>query len=314
VIRTCIALLTASLALFGQATITPRGKPQQSAQQAAPVPLPKADIRVDSNLVLVPVTVLDPLARMVTGLEAGNFQVFEGGVPQKIISFGSEDSPLSIGIVLDTSGSMGAKLAISRQAVVEFFKSANPEDEAFLVEFNDRPQLSVPFTHNLGEIQDRILYARSQGNTALLDGVTLAIAAMKKATHPRKALILLSDGGDNHSRYTEAEVRNRVKESDVQIYAMGIFSGGGDINDDPVLLSRLSELSGGRHFEVGLGDMVDVAAKIGIELRNTYLLGYSPTNAARDGKYRSIVVKVNPPRGMPKLTASWRKGYFEPTQ
>jgi Ca-activated chloride channel family protein len=311
--RNCILLLAAPIIMFGQATITPRAK-SQTPQQAEPPRLPKADIRVDSNLVLVPVTVLDPLARMVTGLEAENFQVYEGGVLQKIISFGSEDSPLSIGIVLDTSGSMGAKLAISRQAVVEFFKSANPEDEAFLVEFNDRPELTVPFTHNLGEIQDHIMYAKSRGNTALLDGVTLAVAAMKKATHPRKALILLSDGGDNHSRYTEAEVKNRVRESDVQIYAMGIFSGGGDINDDPVLLSRLSELSGGRHFEVGLGDMVDVAAKIGIELRNTYLLGYSPTNAARDGKYRSIVVKVNPPRGMPKLTASWRKGYFEPTQ
>ncbi len=209
---------------------------------------------------------------------------------------------------------MGQKLAISRQAVMEFFKSANPEDEAFLVEFNDRPELSVPFTHDLGKIQEKMMFTRSRGQTALLDGVTLAIANMKKATHPRKALILLSDGGDNHSRYTETEVKNRVKEADVQIYAMGIFSGGGDINDDPVLLSRLSELTGGRHFEVTPRDMVDVAEKIGLELRNTYLLGYSPTNGARNGRFRSIVVKVNPPRGMPKLTASWRRGYFEPTQ
>ncbi len=126
---------------------------------------------------------------------------------------------------------------------------------------------------------------------------------------------MLSDGGDNHSRYTETEVKNRVREADVQIYAMGIFSGGGDINDDPVLLSRLSELTGGRHFEVHPGrEMVDVAEKIGLELRNTYLLGYSPTNGARNGRFRSIVVRVNPPRGMPKLTASWRRGYFEPTQ
>jgi VWFA-related protein len=312
--RYCLAVLAAGVCLFGQATLTPRSRQPQPAPQDEPPPLPKATIRVDSNLVLVPVTVLDPLTRMVTGLDAENFQVFENGAQQKIISFGSEDSPLSIGIVLDTSGSMGEKLAISRQAVAEFFKSANPEDEAFLVEFSDRPQLVRPFTHNLGQIQDEILTARSKGNTALLDGVTLAVNEMKKAKHPRKALILLSDGGDNHSRYTETEVRNRVKESDVQIYAMGIFSGGGDINDDPVLLSRLSELTGGRHFEVGLGDLVDVAAKIGIELRNTYLLGSSPTNAARDGKYRSIVVKVLPPRGMPKLSASWRRGYFEPTQ
>jgi Ca-activated chloride channel homolog len=318
-LRYFIAILAVA-GLFGQATITPRSKTasqpasQPASQQDEPPPLPKATIRVDTNLVLVPVTVLDPLTRMVTGLEAENFQVFENGVQQKIISFGSEDSPLSIGIVLDTSGSMGRNLAVSRQGVVEFFKSANPEDEAFLVEFSDRPQLVLPFTHNLGKIEEEILTAKSKGNTALLDGVTLAVSEMKKAKHPRKALILLSDGGDNHSRYTEMEVRNRVRESDVQIYAMGIFTGGGDINDDPVLLSHLAELTGGRHFEVSLGDLVDVAAKIGIELRNTYLIGYSPANANRDGKYRSIVVKVVPPRGMPKLSASWRRGYFEPTQ
>jgi Ca-activated chloride channel family protein len=314
--RYFIAILAVA-GLFGQATITPRSKTQPSSktQQDEPAPLPRATIlRADLNLVLVPVTVLDPLARMVTGLEAENFQVFENGVQQKITSFGSEDSPLSIGIVLDTSGSMGGNMVVSRQGVVEFFKSANPEDEAFLVEFSDRPQLVLPFTHNLGKIEEEILTARSKGNTALLDGVTLAVSEMKKATHPRKALILLSDGGDNHSRYTETEVKNRVRESDVQIYAMGIFSGHGDINDDPVLLSRLAELTGGRHFEVGLGDLVDVAAKIGLELRNTYLIGYSPANANRDGKYRSIVVKVVPPRGMPKLSASWRRGYFEPTQ
>ncbi len=305
------AFLIFCAALFGQAVITPRDK---APRQDAPQRLPKADIRVDTNVVLVPVTVLDPLLRMVTGLEAENFQVLENGVPQKITSFGSEDSPLSIGIVLDTSGSMGRNLAVSRRAVVEFFKSANPEDEAFLVEFNDRPQLVVPFTHKLGEIQDRMMFTKSKGNTALLDGVTLAVAEMRKASHPRKALILVSDGGDNHSRYTESEVKNRVKESDVQIYAMGIFTGGGDINDDPVLLSRLSELTGGRHFETRLGDMVDVAQKIGVELRNTYLLGYTPADSTRDGKYRPIVVKVQPPRGMPKLTASWRRGYFAPTQ
>jgi VWFA-related protein len=312
-LRFCIAPPLAALCLFGQATIEPRVKPGQAKPDES-VPLPKANIRVDANLVLVPVTVLDPLARMVTGLEADNFQVFEDGVRQKLISFGSEDSPLSIGIVLDTSGSMGAKLEISRQGVAEFFRSANPEDEAFLVEFSDRPELAVPFTHDLGQIQDRILSAQSKGSTALLDGVTLAIAAMKKAAHPRKALLLLSDGGDNHSRYTATEVKNRVKESDVQIYAMGIYSGGGDINDDPGLLTRLSESTGGRHFEVSLRDLVDVAAKIGIELRNTYLLGYSPSNASHDGKYRSISVKVDPPHGMPKLSASWRHGYFAPTQ
>jgi Ca-activated chloride channel homolog len=207
---------------------------------------------------------------------------------------------------------MGDKLAVSKKAVEEIFKSANPEDEAFLVEFANRPELVLPFTHDLGTIEDQILFARSRGLTALLDGVTLATAEMKKAAHPRKALILLSDGGDNNSRYSESEVRNRLKESDVQIYALGIgtrtsfFPEGG-------LLTDLANLSGGRSFLVTLQDLADVAEKIGIELRNMYVLGYSPKNAARDGKYRSVVVKVSAPR-MPKLVASWRRGYFAPTQ
>lgn len=297
------------LALWGQAVITPR----LPAPANEPAPLPRATIRVDTNVVLVPVTVLDPLLRMVTGLEPENFQVSEDGVRQKLISFGSEDTAISIGILLDTSGSMGSNLGVSRRAVAEFFKSANPEDEAFLIEFNDRPELVVPFTHNLNEIENRILFAKSKGSTALLDGVTLALANMKKAHNPRKAIIVVSDGGDNHSRYTEAEVKNRVKEAEVQIYAMGIFSGGGNMNDDPILLTRLAELTGGRHFETSLRDMVDVAQKIGVELRNTYVLGYMPTNGARDGKYRKITLKVGA-RGMPKLTASWRRGYFAPTQ
>lgn len=304
-----ILLPAICLLLSGQAVILP---PAPSSANEPP-PLPRAAIRVDTDLVLVPVTVVDEMGRMVTGLDPENFQVFEDGVQQKLTSFGSEDAPLSIGIVLDTSGSMGNKLAISRAAVGEFFKSANPEDEAFLVEFNNQPQLVMPFTHNLGDIENRIMFTRSKGQTALLDGITLAIAEMKKASHPRKALILVSDGGDNHSRYTEAEVRNRVKESDVQIYAMGIFSGGGDINDDPTLLARLAALTGGRHFETSLRDMTDVAEKIGIELRNTYLLGYNPTNMKRDGKYRAITIKVAA-RGLGKLTPSWRRGYFAPTQ
>ena len=143
--------------------------PKPGEQPAAP--LPKANIRVDTNVVLIPVTVTDPLNRFVTGLDQDVFKVFEDKVEQKIVSFGSEDAPLSIGIVFDTSGSMGPKLEKSRQAVAEFFKTANPEDEAFLVEFNDRPELVTPFTHNLEEIQNRLTFTQSKGRTALLDGV-----------------------------------------------------------------------------------------------------------------------------------------------
>ncbi len=309
--RYCLTLLTAGV-LFGQATITPRLKQPSPHQGEASRPA-RTNIRVDANLAIIPVTVLDPLGRTVTGLDEDNFQVLEDGVPQKITSFGNEDSPLSMGIVLDTSGSMGDKLAMSKNAVAEFFKSANPEDEAFLVEFDNRPQLVLPFTHNLGNIEDRILFARPAGLTSLLDGVTLAIAEMRKAAHARKVLILLSDGGENNSRFSQAEVRNRLKESEVQIYALGINHSETSFFPDRSLLTDLADLSGGRFYLVALPDLPDVAEKIGIELRSTCLLGYSPRNAARDGKYRSVVVKVTAPR-MPKLKVSWRRGYFAPTQ
>jgi Ca-activated chloride channel homolog len=297
-------------------TITPRAKPAEPA-----VVLPRANIRVDTNVVLIPVTVTDPLNRFVTGLEQDSFKVSEDKAEQKIISFGSEDAPLSIGIVFDTSGSMGPKLEKSRQAVSEFFKTANPEDEAFLVEFNDRPELVTPFTHNLEEIQNRLTFTQSKGRTALLDGIYLALHTMKKAHNPRKALVVISDGGDNSSRYTETEIKNLVKEADVQIYAIGIYEAIGargrtpEELSGPGLLTDVSEPTGGRHFIVeNLNELPDVAAKIGIELRNQYVLGYSPSNQARDGKYRKVSVKLVQPRGLPPLHAFWRTGYYAPTQ
>ena len=213
--------------------------------------------------------------------------------------------------VFDTSGSMGPKLEKSRQSVSEFFKTANPEDEAFLVEFNDRPELVTPLTHNLEEIQNRLTFTQSKGRTALLDGVLLALRTMKKAHNPRKALIVISDGGDNSSRYTESELKSFVKEADVQIYAIGIYepvSSRGRTPEElagPGLLTDISEPTGGRHFVVeNLNELPDVAAKIGIELRNQYVLGYSPSNAARDGKYRKVKVKINQPRGLPSFMHS----------
>ena len=290
----------------------PRPKPRERA----PVAAPRANIRVDTNVVLVPVNVTDPLNRFVTGLEQGDFRIFEESVEQKIVSFGNEDAALSVGIVFDTSGSMGGNLSQSRLSVAEFFKTANPEDEAFLVEFANRPELAVPFTHDLSEIQHRLLSTRPRGSTALLDGVTLAMQTMKKASNPRRALIVITDGGDNHSRYTFSEVRNRVREADVQIYAIGIFGGMGSPEEmaGPGLLSALTEPTGGHHFVGSLRDLPDIASKIGVELRNQYLIGYTPSNTERDGKYRRITLRVIQPRGLPKIRAHWRTGYYAPTQ
>lgn len=259
--------------------------------------------------------------RFVTGLDKDFFRLWEDNTEQQITQFSSEDAPLSVGLVFDASGSMGSKLAKSRQAAAQFFKTANPEDEFFLIQFNDRAELMVPFTHNTEEIQNRLTFTQAKGRTALLDAVYLAISNMKKARNPRKAILILSDGGDNSSRYTESEIRNLVREADVQIYAIGLFepvSSRGRTAEElsgPSLLNEIAEQTGGRHFPVeNVNELPDVAAKIGVELRNQYVLGYAPANMNRDGKYRRVKVKVNQPRGFPQLRAYWRLGYYAPSQ
>ena len=298
------------------ATIAPRPKAAGKEQV-----LPKANIRVDTTLVLIPVTVTDPMNRFVTGLEKENFKVFEDKKEQEISQFSSEDAPLSAGVIFDCSGSMGHKLEKSRLAVSEFFKTANPEDEFFLIQFNDTANLVQPFTQNLEEIQNRLTFTFSRRRTALLDAVFLGLHTMKRAKNPRKALLIISDGGDNYSRYTEAEIKNLVREADVQIYAIGIYEEGParsrspEESAGPALLATIAEQTGGRQYEVdNLNELPDVAAKIGVELRNQYVLGYSPQNLDRDGKYRHVVVKVIPPRGLPLLRPFWRLGYYAPSQ
>ncbi len=303
-------------------SIQPRLKPN------APEPPKVSDLerqapslRVDTTLVQINVTVTDPLNRFVTGLEKEHFKLFEDKVEQTILQFSSEDAPLSIGLVFDTSGSMGPKLQKSRQAAAQFFKTANPEVEFFLIEFNDRPELVVPFTGDTEEIQNRLTFAQSKGRTALLDGVYLAMNQMKKARNPRKAILIISDGGDNNSRFTESEVKNAVREADVQIYGIGIFEPMGSRGRTPEelmgpsLLNEVAELTGGRSYNVeNLNELADIAAKIGIELRNQYVLYYSSKNQARDGKYRHVNVKLVQPRGLPPLKAFFRLGYYAPAQ
>ena len=297
-------------------TISPRPKRGEPAAD-----VPRGNIRVESTLVLIPATVTDPLNRFVTGLERENFRLFEDKIEQSVTHFASEDAPLSVGLVFDTSGSMGSKLDKSRQAVAQFFKTANPNDEFFLVQFNDRPETVVDFTTSLEEIQNRLTFTQAKGRTALLDGVYMALHKMKKAKNPRKALLIISDGGDNSSRYTESEIKNLVREADVQIYAIGIFeavAARGRTPEElsgPSLLSEIAEQTGGRHFPVeNINELPDIAAKIGIELRNQYILGYTPSNPSRDGKYRKVQVKLVQPRGLPPLRAFWRLGYYAPTQ
>lgn len=297
--------------------VEPRSVPSAPSK----TPSRRSNIRIDKTLVLINVTVTDPLNRFVTGLEREHFRIYEDKVQQEISDFSAEDAPISIGLVFDTSGSMGQKMAKSRQAAAEFFKTANPADEFFLVQFNDRPELTVPFTADTDKIQSTLTFTQSRGRTALLDSVYLAMHEMKHAHNPRKAVLIISDGGDNSSRYTETEIKNAVREADVQIFAIGIYeslSGRGRTPEEsagPSLLNELAEQTGGRAYAVeNIAELPDIAAKIGIELRNEYILGYTPRNRERDGKYRRVQVKLNQPRGLPPLKAYFRLGYYAPTQ
>ena len=211
-------------------------------------------------------------------------------------------------------------LRLSRMAAAQFFRTSNPEDEFFLVEFNDQPRLVVPLTRDFEEIQNQLAFTQPKGRTALLDAILLALQEMKKSQKTRKALLIISDGGDNCSRYSETEVRNRVRESDVLIYAIGVFEPYGarsrtpEEMSGPGLLSQIAEQTGGRHLPAEATELPDIAAKIGIELRNRYVLGYSPTDRQRDGRYHPVQVKVVQPRGLPPLHAYWRRGYYAPAQ
>lgn len=275
-------------------------------------------IRKDVDLVLVPVTITDPMNRLVTGLEKENFALTDNGQIQEIRHFSSEDAPVSLGVIFDVSGSMSNKIDKSREAVVEFFRTANPEDEFFVVTFSEKPEVLADFTTSVEDIQDKLVYAVPKGRTALLDAIYLGMNRMRKAKHQKKALLIISDGGDNHSRYTEGEIKALVKEADVQIYAIGLYDRDfktPEEREGPQLLAELSDVTGGRTFTIGnTNELADVATKIGIELRNQYVLGYRPTNPTRDGKWRKIKVKLNPPKGLPPLHVYAKTGYYAPTE
>jgi len=275
-------------------------------------------LKVDVDLVLVPVTITDPMNRLVTGLEKENFQLFEGNANQEIRSFSSEDAPVSLGVIFDSSGSMSSKMDRAKEAVVEFFKTANPQDEFFMITFSDEPEAVSDFTSSIDEIQNKLVFAVPRHRTALLDAIYMGISKMRQAKYAKKALLIISDGGDNHSRYTENEIKSLVKEADVMIYAIGIYDRYASALEErlgPQLLTEITELTGGRAFTIdNPNDLADVATKIGVELRNQYVLGYRPTKVVRDGKWRKIKVKLLPPKGLPPLRVYARTGYYAPAE
>lgn len=277
------------------------------------------DIHVQTTLVLVPVTVTDSANRYVLGLEKQNFRIFEDDTEQKIKQFSGEDAPLSVGLIVDTSASIGSKLDLCREAVKQFLRTMNDGDESFLVEFNDRAQLTAGITRDSAEITRKLGLATSGGRTALFDALYVGLREMKKATNPRKTLLVISDGGDNNSVFSAKEILDLVREADVQIYAMGVFeplaSAGLSVSElaGPRLLSGIAEQTGGRAFAAStLEELPTIAGRIGIELRNQYVLAYSPSDQAKNGKYRKLAVKLSQAEGLTGLKARWRAGYYAP--
>ena len=187
-----------------------------------------------------------------------------------------------------------------------------------MIAFSDKPHLVSDFTTSIEKIQGQLVYTVPQGRTALLDAIYLGINKMKQAKHQKKALLIISDGGDNHSRYTESEIRSLVKEADVQIYAIGIFDSSPATEEErsgPAMLSEVTDVTGGRTFTIdNPNELADVATKIGIELRNQYVLGYRPKSPLRDGKWRKLKVKLLPPKGLPPLHIYFKTGYYAPTE
>jgi Ca-activated chloride channel homolog len=268
--------------------------------------------RVD--LVMVPVTITDGLNRPVIGLDQENFQLFENKKPQEIKNFSSEDAPVSIGIVLDVSGSMGYKLERAREAVHQFCEEANPQDEFFTITFADKPQLTTDFTSKTEDVENDLLTVNSRGRTSLLDAIYMALKEMRHARYARKALLILSDGGDNHSRYSEGAVKSAIKEADVEIYSVGTFEQYASTQEEmlgPELLFDLSHLTGGNAFALNNpADMPAVTRNIGLRLRHQYVLAYRPQSAPHDGKWQKISVKLRLPKKFPFLRVNARPGYY----
>jgi Ca-activated chloride channel homolog len=286
------------------------GKPIQQGQS----------VHIDVNLALVNVTVTDPYDRVVTGLEPDNFRVFENNIEQEIQYFSSEDVPISIGVIFDLSGSMANKVGKAKEATSQFFKTANPQDEFFLVSFNDRVELVSAFTNSADDLQSRLSFASAKGRTALLDAIYLGLSEMRSARNGKRALLIISDGGDNNSRYNEKDIKRLVREANTQLYSIGIFDPLEYRNrtpeelDGPSLLNEVTALSGGRAFAVGnINDLPDIATKIGAELRNQYILGYRPSDKSHDSRWRKIKIKLRTPKGLPPLSVSAKTGYYGPS-
>ena len=272
-------------------------------------------LRSDVDVVLVPITVTDPMNRPVLGLQKKDFKIYEDNTPQEVQYFSAEEAPISVGLLLDTSKSMANKFVTERAAAEEFFKNANPQDDYFVITFADRPRLLDTSIQSIEDMQETLTSEPPDGHTALLDAIYLAIAHMRSARYQRRALLIISDGADNHSRYGLKEVRRLVEEANVDVYAIGIFDSLFFRSFEELMgrrwLAEITDVTGGQTVAAARLDKVpEIAAAVSRQMRNQYVLGYRPQNISRDGKWRKIKVHVASSAGAPRVQTHYKKGYL----
>jgi Ca-activated chloride channel family protein len=274
-----------------------------------------ASLRVSVDLVLVPVTVTDALNHPQTSLAREDFTLYEGDQVQQIQYFSTEDSPISVGLLLDVSKSMQDKIDTERAAVDQFFKNANPEDDYFVITFNSQPRVLSDVTQSTNGIETELGLVQPSGSTALLDAVYLGVSKLRQAKYSRRALVIISDGGDNSSRYKLREIKNLIAESDVMLYAIGIFDSAPFKSFEEVMgkrwLGAMTDVTGGRTETVkDLAALPEECALLSRELRSQYVLGYRPRDRAFDGKWHKIKIVVASPNDASRLRSYYRKGYY----
>lgn len=288
------------------------------AQEKPTTPPPEDDgeVKVQVDLVTLTLTVTDYYGRYVSGLSKEAFTIFDENQEQEISYFSDADAPVSIGILFDISGSMsGEKVAKARTALERFINTSHPNDEYFLIAFNSRAQLLLDRTRDGEAVLQKLTLVEPKNNTALYDACYLGVERVTRGAHQKKALLIISDGQDNASRYNFKEVRRLMKESDVTIYSVGIMDGrdAGSMEgmQGQAFLDELSNVTGGKSFYPQTNvEMDEIFERIALELRHQYAIGYNPKNFQPDGKWHKVKVKVKPPRGLPRLTVRSREGYY----
>jgi len=276
----------------------------------------KTSVITNTDLITLTVTVTDTYGRYVSGLSKSAFAVFDNKQQQEITYFSDDDSPVSVGVIFDVSGSMsGDKVKRARDALSKFIQTSHDSDEYFLIAFNSRAQLLLDRTRDGDSILNKLTFVETKSQTALYDACYLGVEKVQRGAHPKRALLLISDGQDNDSRYTFNELRKLLKESDVTLYAIGILSGsdaGSSLGmEGQGVLDELSGVSGGKaFFPRSAAEMDDIFEQIALELRHQYSIGYKPESFANDGKWHRVKVKVTPPRGLPRLFVRSKEGYY----